>query len=156
MTSSVRQSTDSGRAALIAELTRSSRRISVGIPSDAAAAAARGGRGLTVGQVAGFHEYGAPPHLPQRSFLRSWFDVSKKRNAEIIRRLLGAALAGRVTVSQALERIGLQFASDVKLRISEGRITPDIKQETKDRKGSDVPLIDTGQLRAAITYEVSS
>jgi hypothetical protein len=41
----------------------------------------------------------------------------------------------------------------VQMRISQG-IPPALAQATVDRKKSSVPLVDTGQLRSAITWQV--
>lgn len=124
--------------------------LTVGIHG-AEGAAAHGetkGEPLTVAQVGAFHEFGTS-RVPQRSFVRGWFDESQAEIAELLRSQLALAAAGKLTVEQALERVALKCEASMKKRIR-NRIPPPLAPETIARKGSSVPLIDTGQLRNSI------
>lgn len=108
---------------------------------------------LTVADVASFHEFGTR-NVPQRSFIRGWFDEQIDVNRELLRTALTEVVSGKRPLQQALERVALKMEANVKRRIR-NRIPPPLKPETIARKGSSVPLIDTGQLRASIRAKVS-
>lgn len=103
---------------------------------------------LTVAEVATFHEFGTR-HIPQRSFIRAWFDESVAENRALLLSQMQLAIAGKLTLEQALERCALKFEAGVRKRIR-ARIPPPLAQSTIDRKGSSTPLIDTGQLVSSI------
>lgn len=107
--------------------------------------------GLTVAEVAAFHEFGLG--VPQRSFIRSWFDEAIEENRALIHSQLRLVVQRKLTLDVALERIALKLEANIKRRIR-NRIPPPLAQSTIDRKGSSVPLIDTGQLRNAIRARV--
>jgi hypothetical protein len=107
--------------------------------------------------VATWNEFGVTidgvEHVPERSFLRATIDL---KHAEITKRAateLGKVFTGKQSVTDAYERIGAAAVGIVQDRIAAG-IAPDNDPATIERKGSSTPLIDTGQLRGSITYEV--
>ncbi len=106
------------------------------------------GSGLTVAEVATFHEFGTST-IPARSFIRGWFDESVEKNRALILSQLRLVAEGKLGLEQALERVALKCEADVKRRIR-NRIPPPLAPATVQRKGSSVPLIDTGQLRASV------
>lgn len=115
--------------------------------------------GLTVAQVASFHEFGVPPFqlpsgavhpgIPQRSFIRAWFDESQDFIRDTLRSQMTQVVAGKLPVEKAIARIALAFEGSVKQRIARG-ISPPLSPVTIAMKGSSKPLIDKGQLRAAV------
>lgn len=107
--------------------------------------------GMTVAEVAAIHEFGLG--VPERSFLRAWFDENEDRAREAIRRLLVSVIAGKRTKEQALELFGQWAQGEIQARIAAG-IPPGLAESTIAKKGSSVPLIDTGQLRSAISYMI--
>lgn len=117
------------------------------------------GRALTVAEVASFHEFGVPPYqlpsgaihpgIPQRSFIRAWFDESQPFIAETLRSQMRQVVAGTLPTEKAMARIALAFEASVKQRIARG-IAPPLSPVTIAMKGSSKPLIDRGQLRAAV------
>lgn len=126
--------------------------ITVGVHSDDADHTHAGGEGLTVGDIATFHEFGTQT-VPQRSFIRAWFDEGQAEHQQVIREELEAATKG-ASLPQALERIALRLEGSVKDRIRQ-HIPPPLAPATVKRKGSSTPLIDTGQLRNAIRARVN-
>jgi hypothetical protein len=118
-----------------------------------------GARALTVAEVAAFHEFGVPPFqlrsgavhpgIPQRSFIRAWFDESQDFIRETLRSQMTQVVAGKLTAEKAMARIALAFEGSVKQRIARG-IAPPLSPVTIAMKGSSKPLIDKGQLRAAV------
>ncbi len=107
---------------------------------------------LTVADIATIHEFGLG-NVPERSFLRAWAD----ENVEEIKKDLGgigiAVVEGKLTAEQGLERFGVLAVGQIQKRIVAG-IEPPLAPATIKRKGSSTPLVDTGQLKSAITYEV--
>ena len=63
------------------------------------------------------------------------------------------ALKGTLTEEQALNQVGAAVAGMVQAKIA-SNIPPALAPETIERKGSSVALIDTGQLRSSITWQV--
>lgn len=118
-----------------------------------------GSRALTIAEVAAFHEFGVPPFqlpsgaihpgIPQRSFIRAWFDESQDFIRETLRSQMSQVVAGKLPVEKAMARMALTFEGSVKQRIARG-IAPALSRVTIERKGSSKPLIDKGQLRAAV------
>jgi len=106
------------------------------------------GEGLTVGDIATFHEFGTRT-VPQRSFIRAWFDENQEFIAETLRKQFAPVAEGKRTPDVAAERCALAFEGGIKQRISRG-IPPPNAPSTIAAKGSSKPLIDTGQLRNAV------
>lgn len=129
--------------------------IHVGILEADAAKPHEGGGG-TVLAVATVHEFGLG-HVPQRSFLGSYFDENAGRHRSQIRAMLQSVIKGKRTPAQMLDLLGLQWVGEIQKRISAG-ISPALAAATIRRKTradgavADIPLILTGQLRASISH----
>lgn len=142
---------DKGYDALLKRLTKRAGRVTVGI-HEAEASEEHGEDGTTVGEVAAINELGFG--VPERSFLRAWFDEHETDNAERMRRLTRAVIEGKLgSIEQALERFGLFAVGSIQDRIANG-IDPPNAPATVKRKGSSTPLIDDGILRIKITHKV--
>ncbi len=109
---------------------------------------------LTVAEVASINEFGLG--VPERSFIRGWFDESQRELADLARSQTQLAIAGKITGLQAAERIALKAEASVKRRIRNrgNGAYPANAASTIAKKGSSVPLIDTGQWRSAIRGKV--
>jgi hypothetical protein len=129
----------------------------LGFANDGAYGASGGA--LTVADVGTFHEFGVSPFqmkngemhpgIPQRSFIRAWFDESQDFIQETLRSQMLLVVAGKITAETAGKRIALAFEGSVKQRIAKG-IGPPLAARTIAAKGSSKPLIRYGQLRAAV------
>lgn len=108
--------------------------------------------GLTVAAVGSFHEFGLGNN-PERSFIRAWFDERLTTNQNILARLMKRVVKGKLSLADALSQFGANAAGNVQARIARG-IPPRLAPETIRRKGSSKPLINTGQLRNAVSYQV--
>jgi hypothetical protein len=122
------------------------------------------GSNYTVAQIAEVHEFGLG-HVPERSFLRAYLDENEDRLIRALLLLLQAqvkaavARGSKVTITEqtnVLNKLGLFMVGEIQKRIS-ARIAPVLADETIRRKtingkAGDVPLINTGQLRASITH----
>jgi hypothetical protein len=128
----------------------------VGVLGDRGGDRAEPGSDLTVLDVAIIHEFGAPdadPPIPERSFVRAYVDENHDQIRAWLRAGVARVFAGAITVRQAFETLGAQVAAGIQARIAAG-IDPPLADSTVERKGSSVPLIDTGQLRSSVTYLV--
>ncbi len=142
---------DLGAQRLVTTVTdKTPRVVDVGIIGDTAGAATPDG--MTVGALAEIHEFGLG--VPQRSFLRAWADADRAKIDKAWGALLRKVLKSDLTLDQALEQFGLWAQGQAQAFIADGRVQPPLDQHTIDAKGSSTPLIDTGQLRSSITYEV--
>ncbi len=107
--------------------------------------------------LAQVHEFGADlpngGRIPERSFLRGTARAERKNIARDQGKILDAFLKGQVKIEVALAILGETIVNRVRKRIKDG-INPKLKPATVRRKGSSVPLIDTGQLINSIAYAV--
>ncbi len=105
-------------------------------------------------EIALFHEFGAPrAGIPERSFLRAYVDTHKTEIMDWQRKLVQAALTGKIKPEQILPQLGARVVAGIQERIA-SNIPPPLQPRTIARKGSSVALIDTGQLRAGISFKV--
>lgn len=145
--------TDRGYKKLVARIFQfGAPKISVGIhEADGAQPHGEDG-GLKMIDIATIHEFGLG-NVPQRSFIRAWFDENQERAREGLRRMLQSVVAGKRTPEQAIDTFAQWCVGQIQKRIAQG-ISPALSARRIAEKGSSVPLIDTGQLRSSITYEV--
>lgn len=129
---------------------RSAQRIRVGILSKGSQAEENG---LKVIDLARIHEFGLGDAV-ERPFIRGWYDAehTKLFNLATQRFQQGAAIGA--DPAQIAGQLAVFFASDCQNRMVSGWTYLDISQETKDRKGSSTPLIDTALMQTSIAGEV--
>lgn len=131
----------------------------IGLLGSGKAQAPHGDGTITQVDVGTWNEFGVEidgvEHVPERSFLRATIDIKHKDITKRAATELQKAFLGKQSVGDAYERIGIAVVGMVQKRISDG-IAPGNAEVTMQRKGSSTPLIDTGQLRSAVTYEVKS
>ncbi len=147
------ESKDRGAAALVAAATKlvsqgRNTALRVGVLQGSAAHVG----GTTVGEVAMFHEFGTAT-IPQRSFLRGWYDEYLDRNKALWRKMMARVARNELTREQALGQMGSLFVAQIQKRITD-HIPPPLADSTIAHKGSSTPLIDTGQLKASITFDI--
>src|SRR6185436_644050 len=92
---------------------------------------------------------------PERSWLRAWFEANREIGTKKLTELLAQVAAGKLTKKQALEQFGAWAQGGIQQRIADG-IGPANAPSTIEAKGSDKPLINTGQFRASIHFKVDS
>ena len=127
--------------------------VKVGLPKEKSSSRVYD-NGMTVVEVGAAHEYGAG--VPRRSFLRTPFAIKRKEINQVIDSQFIKLLDGKTNADKALGLLGVTATN-----ISRGAFTTqgygtwmDISQETKLEKGSSQILIDSGLLRASITWSV--
>lgn len=106
---------------------------------------------FTLVEVAYVHEFGAPgAGIPQRSFIRATLDEKADELRALQAKLAERVVAGKLAMRVAAEQLGLKAKGWIQQRMARN-IPPPLAAETIARKGSSVALIDTGQMRSAVT-----
>ncbi len=101
------------------------------------------------------HENGSPLwHSPPRPVLEPALDNSKEQIAELMKETANVALNGG-NITPSLEKVGMQGQNIARdwFTNPENKWAPN-SQDTIKRKGSNKPLINTGELRKSITYVI--
>lgn len=142
---------DRGADRVTRELSRRGVRVDIGILGSDADEDHAGSDGMTVGDVAAAHEFGLG--VPQRPFMRVWLESATAEVSEAFQRELAVVAEGTQDAERAAERVGLQLQGSAQAHLGTG-VEPNAPA-TIAKKGSSVPLIDTGQLRSSISYRVT-
>lgn len=108
--------------------------------------------GTSVLDVAIWNEFGTE-NIPERSFLRAWFEKNQPRALAMLKRINQLVLEGKLTREQGLNQLGLRWVAEIQERMSKG-IPPPNAPSTIAKKGSSTPLIDDGILRSSIKHTI--
>lgn len=151
---------DRGWKKIMPELLRNAGKIPevyVGIPEKEGAKdkeSPDGPSNYSLAEIAAVHEFGSEDGtIPKRSFLRDWVDGNRDDIEKFLVRALVAQTEGQ-RIEKGLGQLGEYAIGQIKERISDN-IPPPLSDATIKRKGSSVALIDTGQLRGSISWEIS-
>lgn len=110
--------------------------------------------GTSVIMVGTVHEFGSEVrNIPQRSYLRSTVTENKREYKSLHRKLALKVLRGEMTTEQALQQIGLKVQSDVVGKITD-LSDPPLKHRRDKEGDAGNPLVLTGHLRRAITFQI--
>lgn len=143
---------DKGAAALMKRLL-SKAEVTVGIHAPEGDQDKEDSPGQSILDVAECHELGLG--VPRRSFIADWADENKERHEAQLSTMAKAVAAGKVESAElGVKRLGVLYVGEVQKRIADG-IEPPLEQATIERKGSSVPLIETGQMRGAVAPYVN-
>lgn len=145
--------------AMLARLRAAPKHVIVGVIGTEAAkqyeVGSRDGTPATLAQIATWNHFGTS-HIPARPFLSE----TTARNRDALNAMLLASAKGiaygKLSWEQAMAFLGQHYTDLAKQLIADappGTFAPNAPS-TIERKGSSRPLIDTGQLRGAITYRV--
>lgn len=111
---------------------------------------------INMAELATIHEFGSEDGgIPERSFLRSTIHENLGDIRALTRKLLVDIFLGKTNETKALKTIGVFVQSKVRGKITDGPFKPNAPATVR-MKGSSRPLIDTGQLRRSINFEVST
>ena len=131
-----------------------SHRISIGIHGEEAAVAYDGStESVTLVEVAAAHEYGLGT-VPERSFIRAWFDENRQRLARELKFAEHSELIGGNP--DAVKQLAQRWQSEVRARITSrsGHLKPLAPATIAEREragiSSETPLDATGQLVESI------
>lgn len=138
----------------VAELGRASVRAGVVGP---AARETHQGTDLTNAEIGLIQELGAPSiGLPERSFVRKTLQdpAFRKEYVTLLSRITQAVILGKMDRNRALGLLGAFAASRIKATIVEDKVRPVDSPATVAAKGSSTVLVDSGQLAAAVGWEI--
>jgi phage gpG-like protein len=114
------------------------------------------GSPYSVAQIAAVHEFGSDDgRIPQRSFIRSTYDENLKDNVTFLKQLQAHVLLGKLSKAQALTTLGEVVSKQMVEKINGRELQPN-QSATIKRKKSSTPLVDTGQLKGSLTFEVKA
>ncbi|UYT83923.1 hypothetical protein [Priestia megaterium] len=91
--------------------------------------------------------------IPERSFVRSTFDEKNDEWLQFMEKLIDKLLAFEIDAKTLFNRVGAKAAADIQEKITTLR-SPGNSPATIANKGSSNPLVDTGGLRARVTWRV--
>lgn len=135
--------------ALIAELTA----MQVGVVTVGFHADDKARDGSTNAEIAACHEFGTDT-IPRRPFLGPALDKGKAVLGDAQAKLVGQVLDGSMRAEQAFGHLGELGVLLVQQEIRSGTDREPLKPATIEAKGSSTPLIDTGEMLRAVSYEV--
>lgn len=115
------------------------------------------GTDLTNAEIGLLHELGAPSiGLPERSFVRKTLadPAFRAEYAQLLARITKAVVLGKMDRNRALGLLGAFAAAKIKQTIVDDKVRPEDSPATVAAKGSAVVLVESGQLAAAVGWEI--
>lgn len=110
--------------------------------------------GINMATLLALHVYGVPTRgILQRDPLRPPLIANSQRYSDLLALGLKNALSDGTDPKLVYEKIGIIATNDVKDYFITGNFKA-LSEKTIKAKGSSKPLIDTGEMRNSITYEV--
>ena len=108
--------------------------------------------GADLAEVAAFNELGTV-HIPSRPFLRNSVDAHMGEIVPFVEDTLNRIVNNGMGAQDTLQRTGSFMKGLVQKEIVSGHYAPNAPA-TIAKKGSDVPLVDDGQLRDSVNYQI--
>lgn len=108
--------------------------------------------GADLVDIALYNELGTDT-IPSRPFLAQTVDQQGEAIKQASAEMVVQVVEGKMKGKQALKNIGVLVKGAVQQQMVEGEFVPNAPS-TIQRKGSDKPLIDTGQLRQGVSYQI--
>jgi hypothetical protein len=109
--------------------------------------------GVLIVDYAVFNEFGTSK-IPARPFMRRTADQSRQFLAPFVSALTQRMIQNNLSVSQVMNQLGLFYQDKIRntIRSSPTWAVPNAPSTIK-KKGSSVPLIDTGAMLGAVDYQ---
>lgn len=108
--------------------------------------------GASIVQVALWNNFGTE-NIPRRPFMELAAANMQPRYREMCRQAVKRLNAGEINIETLLKAGGQMGEAEVRNAIDEGGWNPNSPQ-TMARKGSQVPLIDSGDMRKCVTHQI--
>lgn len=106
---------------------------------------------FSMADLAFVHEFGSSNgHIPERSYLRSTMRINRSEYRALLDRATDAVIFKGANHEVELRKVGEKVRGDVISRIQKDDLGVPLAQSTIDRKGSSLPLVDTGALVGSI------
>lgn len=128
------------------------RKVAVGVMGAKASAEHANSEGATVAEVAAWNHYGTG-QISSRPFIALALEKQRAKLSTTLARVAKLVGEGKLDAKTGLGLAGAQLVGEIQQTIADG-VAPANADSTIERKGSSTPLIDTGQLRSAIAFEV--
>ena len=122
-------------------------------------AASHDGSDRTLIEIATWNHFGVLAkngegwHIPPRPFITDWFDENEAALRSKLTVLMQSVVAGKRTRDQVLQIMGAYCVGQIQARMAES-IPPPNAPSTIKQKGSSTTLINSGQLRSAVSFDV--
>lgn len=100
-----------------------------------------------------WNHYGTSRGIPARPFLAIAMRKNRSKYIQALRTSAAKLIRGQTTLDTVMNKLGILAQGDIQMSITELR-TPPNAPSTIAAKGSSNPLIDTGEMRQAVTWEV--
>lgn len=100
-----------------------------------------------------WNHYGTSRGIPSRPFLLNAIRKNRRKYIEAIKTSGAKILRGEATLDQTMSKLGILAQGDIQQEITDLR-TPPNAPSTIAAKGSSNPLIDTGEMRSKVTWQV--
>ena len=112
------------------------------------------GDAIDMAQLAAIQEFGtANGRIPPRPFMADTFDANQPEVNQQIEKIKDKVFQGLITVKQGWQQLGAWYKGQIQKNMVDG-VWQENAEYTIQKKGSSKPLIDTGQLRQSIDFEV--
>ncbi|KGE80137.1 hypothetical protein [Agrobacterium pusense] len=121
------------------------KRVKVGFP----AGEADGG----VIERAVWQEFGTRRGIPERPFMRNAMRANQSKYRNALKASAAKILRGEASLPIVMAKLGIAAQGDIQAEIT-SLMTPPLAPSTIAKKGSSKPLIDTGEMRGAVTFKV--
>lgn len=109
---------------------------------------------ITNAELMFIHSQGSPArNIPKRPTIEPTIEENQKTISEKFKKIAQSMLDNKSDGKEELEKLGIWVVNKIKARFGSDELAP-LKEATIKAKGSDRPLIDTGQLRNSVTYIV--
>lgn len=109
---------------------------------------------ITMAQLAAVHEMGSSDGtIPQRSFIGSAIDEHSKELMRLTKKATNKVIDGDMSKGQAIGLLCQKVADWIVAKI-DSNVPPPLEDATIKRKGSTKTLVDTGQLKGAVDWEI--
>ena len=152
---------EGGIAGLLARVRKGEFTVDVGVLEGAGNETDADGKdaGVTLATVAAANNFGTISvggNIPERDFFGHGLALTKDKRQRLNTINLANVVRGKQTIPKALGQLGAMAAGGIKEAIGTSKQwAKENAQSTKDQKGSDQPLKDTGNLEQAITWAES-
>jgi hypothetical protein len=100
-----------------------------------------------------WNHYGTSRGIPSRPFLLNAMRKNKKKYRTAMKTSAAKILRGETSTGTVVRKLGILAQGDIQDEITNLR-SPANARATIKAKGSSNPLIDTGEMRQAVTYKV--
>lgn len=108
--------------------------------------------GTDITDIATWNELGTSRGIPSRPFIRNTVDLHEDEINDTLDQMVTEIMNG-ATAEQVLRKAGVYLKGKMQTEITDGSYAPNDPATIK-RKRSDKPLIDTGDMRRNVNYQI--